>query len=606
MAEIITSEIEIQSGVTSSGLTVEMGGVVTVLSGGIVTDAEAVNYGWFWVEEGGHISNIHLTHSGDAMVDGGLAENLTMESGGQADIFGGTMRTGTILNGGYGAIYETGSGLDVAVSAGGRYLVYGGYAENTIISSGGSFTVQLNSGLASRTTILTGGSARVVSAGEMRETTLNGGNLQVLSGAVSLTQIQSGGSLFVDAAGEAFDTTLNDGGILDVLSGTIYDTLAAGGKVDLKKAVAFSITVNGGTVFADSDSIITAGVLLNKGGTLSVRSGTLVTGCEFRGGTALIERGAVFSSSIVRSGGDVTAQDGEIYRTVAIDQMAKMYVQSGASVSDVIAVKDAELIVQSEGVVSGADVVGGVVTLTGGTALDVSLGKTTLPFSRGMFSTPSVVSYGNARLVADRTAALRISSGGLAVGAYASEGNAGYGSEYVGIYVGDGGVVSNTTIDKAVLYVSSGGVARDTKISGYYEAPIGGYVLTRYPSYGKIYVLSGGYAENIDMNQAILKISGGTVRNLVASNWSVIDLSEGGVIGGALELTGSAKLTLGSNGGTIDFDISETAPGAAAVKKGLSLIEGAPLSRARRKRASTTWRRIRRRSQARSRSAART
>ena len=78
MAEIITSEIEIQSGVISSGLTVDTGGIVTVLSGGIVTDAEAFNYGYFWVEEGGHISNIHLTHSGDAMVDGGSAENLTM------------------------------------------------------------------------------------------------------------------------------------------------------------------------------------------------------------------------------------------------------------------------------------------------------------------------------------------------------------------------------------------------------------------------------------------------------------------------------------------------------------------------------------------------
>ncbi len=802
MSEIITNAIEIQSGVISSGLTVDMGGEVTVLSGGTVTDAEAVNYGYFWVEEGGYISNIRITNSGDAMLNGGLAENLTMESGGQADIFGGTMRTGTILNGGYGAIYETGSGLDVAVSAGGRYLVYGGYAENTIISSGGSFTVQMSGGLADKTTIEAGGHARIVSGGEMRETILNGARLDVISGTIKATTINggelhissggpelasgyaentfvNGGSFIVyggvtvkdttvnkglfmvssdvtadgatvnagagllvlnggtaaavrenggyvemedesdvvfasntfsgvvltnmsatvhsgttahfttlneDAVlriysgGEAYYTTMNggtlfatsanvggitvsggyasfestavsdlslfggtvfadsatvvsgaalNGGVFRVQSGTIvigaefngadivadpgavfsgtilktghveitsdmmeevtiggatltgiagafYAVTVDAGIADFNGSLVFSLTVNGGTVFADSDSIIT-GALLNKGGTLSVRSGTLVTGCEFCGGTVLMEQGAVFSSSIVRSGGDVTAQDGEIYRTVAIDQTAKMYVQSGASVSDAVAVKDAELIVQSEGVVSGADVVGGVVTLTGGTALDISLGKTTLPFSNGLFSTPSVVSYGSARLVADRTAVLRISSGGLAVGAYASEGNAGYGSEYVGIYVGDGGVVSNTTIDKAVLYVSSGGVARDTKISGYYMAPIGGYVLTHYPTYGKISVLSGGYAENIDMNQAILKVSGGTVRNLVASNWSVIDLSEGGVIGGALELTGSAKLTLGSNGGTIDFDISETAPGAAAVKKGLSLIEGAPL-----------------------------
>ena len=96
MAEIITSEIEIQSGVISSGLTVDTGGIVTVLSGGTVTDAEAVNYGYFWVEEGGYISNILVTTSGEAFVNGS-AENLTMESGGQADILGGVLNSAAIL-----------------------------------------------------------------------------------------------------------------------------------------------------------------------------------------------------------------------------------------------------------------------------------------------------------------------------------------------------------------------------------------------------------------------------------------------------------------------------------------------------------------------------
>ena len=56
MSEIITSSIEISAGIVSSGLTVD-NGEVTVLSGGTVTDAEAVNYGYFWVDEGGFIQN---------------------------------------------------------------------------------------------------------------------------------------------------------------------------------------------------------------------------------------------------------------------------------------------------------------------------------------------------------------------------------------------------------------------------------------------------------------------------------------------------------------------------------------------------------------------
>ena len=65
MSEIITSSIEISAGIVFSGLTVDAGGDVTVLSGGTVTDAEAVNYGYFWVEEGGYIGNIRVTNSGD-------------------------------------------------------------------------------------------------------------------------------------------------------------------------------------------------------------------------------------------------------------------------------------------------------------------------------------------------------------------------------------------------------------------------------------------------------------------------------------------------------------------------------------------------------------
>jgi hypothetical protein len=93
MSEIITGSIEISAGIVFSGLTVDAGGDITVLSGGTVTDAEAINYGYFWVEEGGYIGRIRVTNSGDAMVNGGLAETLTMESGGMADVFSGVMRT---------------------------------------------------------------------------------------------------------------------------------------------------------------------------------------------------------------------------------------------------------------------------------------------------------------------------------------------------------------------------------------------------------------------------------------------------------------------------------------------------------------------------------
>ena len=126
MSEIITSEIEISAGVISSGLTVDTNGVVTVLSGGTVTDTEAVNLGYLMVESGGFARDLTMKDGGDVLILG-EAENLTMQDGGQMDVMEGVMRSGTILNDGYGMVYAGASGLDVTVSSGGRYLVYGGY-----------------------------------------------------------------------------------------------------------------------------------------------------------------------------------------------------------------------------------------------------------------------------------------------------------------------------------------------------------------------------------------------------------------------------------------------------------------------------------------------
>ena len=132
MSEIITSEIEISAGVISSGLTVDTNGVVTVLSGGTVTDTEAVNLGYLVVESGGFARDLTMRDGGDVLVLG-EAENLTMKDGGQMDVMEGVMRSGTILNNGYGMVYAGASGLNVTVSSGGRYLVYGGYVGNTVV-----------------------------------------------------------------------------------------------------------------------------------------------------------------------------------------------------------------------------------------------------------------------------------------------------------------------------------------------------------------------------------------------------------------------------------------------------------------------------------------
>ncbi|MBO7088865.1 MAG: AIDA repeat-containing protein, partial [Lentisphaeria bacterium] len=262
MADIIINgtTVRVSSGVVSSGLHVTSDGEVTVLDGGVVTDAEATRYGFFWVEEGGFLQNTFLHDSGEAFVSGGSAANLTMQSGGQANIMSGLFSSGTVLDGGVGVIYTTASGYDVAVSTGGRYLVYGGYAENTRVASGGSFTIQLSGGLASDTTVEAGGTARIVSGAVASKNMLNGGRMEVLMGMADEVTIQNGGHLKVHAAGEAQTITVRDG-LLEVETGTVYDTFLSGGSADLRKGAAFRFNQFGGSADVMSGTVITGGTL---------------------------------------------------------------------------------------------------------------------------------------------------------------------------------------------------------------------------------------------------------------------------------------------------------------------------------------------------------
>ena len=578
MAEIITSEIEIQSGVTSSGLTVEMGGVVTVLSGGIVTDAEAVNYGWFWVEEGGHISNIHLTHSGDAMVDGGLAENLTMESGGQADIFGGTMRTGTILNGGYGAIYETGSGLDVAVSAGGRYLVYGGYAENTIISSGGSLTVQLNSGLADKTTIEAGGHARITSDGQMWETILNGGRLDVISGTIRATTI-NGGELHVSsdsfesapASGYAENTIVNAGAFI-VSGATATDTTLNGGAFIVSGGLAQKTTVNGGDFIASDATVQSTTV---SGGEFiasdaEVQSTTVSGGAvQFIGGFA--DKTDIFSGTVLVSGGTVqntTLGSGtSSYSPIVIPvgpviPYDPIVIPVGPVIPyDPIVIpsiipdptKYDFITGNADGSVPYLIAGGATVSLLDAAAITAAGGEGNPVQVANAAESGEETSFGT-----DPAARLTLLNGALAVSTTVNSGL---------MQVFEGGVANETTVKGGTVHISGGGIANNiTMSSGGGSFIVGGDTNTYgagisfNPVYrggtpfvtvfegGGLLTLDGGTANNVTLAGGTFHVSSGGIAVGTTVNGGLMQVFEGGLANAA---TINGGITFVNSGGVI-------------------------------------------------------
>ena len=622
MAEIITSEIELSGNVISSGLTVETGGVVSVLSGATVTDTEAVNYGYLWVEDGGLIQNISLHDSGGAMLSGGSAENVTMTNGGQMDVFEGVWKSGTILDKGYGMVYDGGSGLNVTVSNGGRYLVYGGYVGDTVVESGGSFTIQMSGGIAANTTVNWGAHARVVSGaqgsktavnggrlemlyGYMYDTTISGGEMEIISGQAYNTDVNAGGTLYVAAAGEAHTAIVN-GGYLNVQSGTVYDAnIQRAGSALLQDAAAFRFNLNGGTAQALSGTVITEGDL--NGGTLDLGSGAILLNANLNGAALNAEAGALVSKSFLRhTGTNLDVSSGVTFRKTRITA-GTMSVQAGATVEGTTVSDSGILAVRESASVEGTTVNLGGQFVLGGTAHSVVLNGSSFTTSSGSSTVYALSSDGGRMQVSGGYAAdvqvyggtLGV-SGGLVSGLTMSKGE---------ITIGAGGAVRGAALqgiaeysrgwivftDPSWILVSgTGGGFADTAFAGYggsvpvlsgdtlslvdvdgpqYPIFITGSTV---PALGYLTVEAGGLLEDAEASWMRITVSGdGVARNLSATNYTLITLASGGTLTGRMSFVNGTTVTAAA-GGIVDFDLTNLAPGNEVILNGLNAITGAP------------------------------
>ena len=301
MSTIITDYVEIPNGeVTSASDYIVDGGEVDIAEGGAVSDSVAMNAGFFWILSGGTARNISATMTGEAWVDnGGTAEIVTAESGGYLNAFGGGLvNSALILNSGYGVIYDGATATNATVSSGGAMLLNGGAADKTAVSSGGSFVVQSSNvtGVANSTTVLDGGTMRVVSSGLAQDTTMSGGFLEVLLGSATGTVV-SGGSMRVAETNTIYNTTLN-GGTLEINGATAISTTVTGGNLKTSSATITDVTLNGGSAsfFGTTVSGMTLGsgvdAAMDSASTLSGKS-VFMDGAVFtvNGGSVLFDTG---------------------------------------------------------------------------------------------------------------------------------------------------------------------------------------------------------------------------------------------------------------------------------------------------------------------------
>jgi autotransporter passenger strand-loop-strand repeat protein len=608
----------VSSGGTASGTTAY--GEQQVFAGGVAyattVEAGGVLYGNGSTESGTVVENRGLEQIGSASTD----INATISSGGVQWAYTSTTVSGATLNGGtqilggltssteFGALATAGGTAigNVVDSGGEEFVGTGATASGTILNSGGqqqvggstewtyyytaptgagvTMSTNLSGGIASNTTVNSGGDQIVSSGGTAIGTTLYGEE-QVVSGVASATTIEAGGALLAGSSTMSGTVVLSRGleqlGVASVDSGT---TVSAGGAQWLyNSAAATDATLNGGiqVIGGVTSSTSLGDISTTTGGTAT---GTVVNS----GGAEYVGTDATASDTLVTSGGTQQVGGSTEWR---------YYYQVSAGVSG--STMSTNL---SGGIVSGTMLSAGSphgsgtetqqIVGSGGTAIGTILESYAVQrVSAGGVASGTAIDSGNVQAVASGGTSINavVNSGGLEQGAGTTSGttvNTG-GVEYAvgggslngttlsgGVQIA-GGTQSSTLFGSGVLsgtasgtvvsaggtqYVGSAAVVKATVVDSGGKQQIGGttsYAYDYAPGTTVSVNLSGGTASGTTVNSDGTEIvsSGGTASGTTVNSGGLVQVVSGGSI------TGTDLLS----GGTINLEYATYSAGATAV-----------------------------------------
>jgi autotransporter passenger strand-loop-strand repeat protein len=290
------------------------------------------------VDSGGVASAMAIGKFSNAQVySGGTAFATMVGSDSLIDVEAGGLTTGTILSA-YGA--EEGIG-------------YGGVASDTTISSGGD---QIVSGSAVNATVQAGGTQGVQSGGTAHTTNISGGGIEVVqAGGYADGGNADGGNLYVSSGGTASDIYIR-GGFTDLGVGAIATdniVFVSGGILQIDGTTMPAATISG---FAPGEMIDLTG--LNASGvTYTLRSGNVlhivvaggqsydldfdpsqnlaVGQFEFNAGASGGIQIAVAAQTTVASG-TFTVQSGQIDAGVTVSGNGLLVVDSGGTLDGTV------------------------------------------------------------------------------------------------------------------------------------------------------------------------------------------------------------------------------------------------------------------------------
>ena len=462
----------VHAGTTATDTTVDPGGKMYVSSGG--TAQEIVeNGGYVQVADGADVTFTPNTISGltlsnaSATVHSGTTATNNALLGCQFFIFSGGITNSSILrsnNWEKSFLYVSSGGVanNTTVSTGGSFLVFSeGIANNTTINYNGNLTVS-SGGTANDITVNSSGLVYVSSGGMVKDTTVNSRGFVYVSsgGTANNTKLNSGGLVYVSSGGSANDITVNSGGLVYVSSGGIvYGALVNSDTFFLvsKGATAWGIVENGGCVSVENNADVS--FLPNSFTDLILSNSTA---------SATVHSGTTANSAVVNSNGKLSIFSGGVANDTTLNEGGRMYVSSGGVANNTTVNTEGYLSVFYGTINSIVLNTVGHLEVFGGIVNDaiVNTGADMI-VSRGTVNSTTVASSGlfvNSGTANDTI----VSSGGTftlygVISGYGIANNTSVGN---GVIFLSGGTANNTTIDKGGnLQVFSHGIAKNTMVN---------------------------------------------------------------------------------------------------------------------------------------------
>jgi len=494
-----------------------------ILTGSSAVDVNVYSGGALNISGGGAAIRTNIYSSGGMFVyEGAAADSTTVHDGGSLLISGGTA-TGNTVNSG-GVMYTFGTANDTTVNNGGFFGLSGGTATGNTVNSGGFFWGEPG-------------------------TTLNGvavnfgGYVGISSGCTAGNVVENGGYVYIPEEWEGGQPNVS-------FTPNSFSGLALNGTW---------ATVHSGTTATDTT--------VNASGIFHILSGGIANGATVNPGGEMAVNGGVADNIDVNASGFFRVYNSGIATGAAVNPGGQMEIFNNGSATGVT-VNSGVLVVYTEAAANSAAIGTGAQMHILGTATDTTVSDGGyVGLSAGIMNH---VIVDNASLwVAGGTA------GDVAVnpGGYVGISSGGTAAEVVEnggfVMLREGGLASfkpnsfsGLTLNGTWASLHSGTTATDTTVN----------------SDGILQILLGGVANNTTINAggSFQLNTNGTAVNVAFNSGCLAELAPGGRLTGRITFESGAVISA-MDEAILDFDLTRTSAGAAALVNDLSFIPNTAL-----------------------------